>query len=179
MPDPPSPTRAQIPSAIAASKPVQPDAFHPVPAGPAANSSTARLVQDGPSHHDYTENAPQAVVDAIAIEREREAKEAPPDMMVGSFQSWAGADGGGSSSRPRDSTLDLAHARSRHLPVIHHSNAVATWLTAGFHRVYVSPFGVVRASRVDFDSPPVRITAGPERRAAIAIVWRLLRRLGG
>lgn len=94
MPDPPSPTRAQIPSALAASKPTQPDTFHPVPAGSSASPSAIPAKQDGPSHHDYTENAPQAVVDAIAIEREREAKEAPPDMMVGSFQSWAGVDGG-------------------------------------------------------------------------------------
>jgi len=40
--------------------------------------------------HDYTENAPQAVVDAIAIERAREEQEGPPDLMVGSFQSWMG-----------------------------------------------------------------------------------------
>lgn len=49
--------------------------------------------RDSARYHDYTENAPQAVVDAIAIERAREEKEAPPDMMVGSFQSWAGNEG--------------------------------------------------------------------------------------
>lgn len=81
MADPPSPTRAQIPSAIAATRPTAPDSHHPE-----AN-------QEEPVRHDYTENAPQAVVDAIAIERAREEKEAPPDMMVGSFQSWAGQDG--------------------------------------------------------------------------------------
>ncbi|KAK1925519.1 putative cation transporting ATPase [Papiliotrema laurentii] len=90
MPDPPSPTIAQIPSAISASKPSAPDTFHPLPA---AGVSAERLGDEpGPSHHDYTENAPQAVVDAIAMERAKEEKEAPPDMMVGSFQSWAGQD---------------------------------------------------------------------------------------
>ena len=44
--------------------------------------------------YDYTENAPQAVVNAIAMERAREEKEAPADMMVGSLQSWAGGDEG-------------------------------------------------------------------------------------
>lgn len=44
--------------------------------------------------YDYTENAPQAVVDAIAIERAREEKEGPPDMMVGSWASWMSHDDG-------------------------------------------------------------------------------------
>lgn len=90
---PPS-ARAQIPSALAATKPSQPDAFRPVPLTSAHDTSSGGpSAEAGPSHHDYTENAPQAVVDAIAIERAREEKEAPPDMMVGSFQSWAGQDG--------------------------------------------------------------------------------------
>lgn len=55
----------------------------------AASQSTAQEEQ-----HDYTENAPQAVVDAIAIERAREEQEGPPDMMVGSFQSWMGGSEG-------------------------------------------------------------------------------------
>lgn len=101
MPDPVSPTRAQIPSAISVSRPAQPDGFHPEPVQNSQPQNTASNGQgeEGPSHHDYTENAPQAVVDAIAIERAREEKEAPPDMMVGSFQSWAGPDGGESNQQ--------------------------------------------------------------------------------
>ena len=96
MSDPPSPTRANFPSAISASRPTQPDAFHPEPVhnGKPGLSAANGQNHEEPVHHDYTENAPQAVVDAIAIERAREEKEAPPDMMVGSFQSWAGPDGG-------------------------------------------------------------------------------------
>lgn len=45
--------------------------------------------------YDYTENAPQAVVDAIFIERKREEEEGPPDMMVGSWASWMNNDGAG------------------------------------------------------------------------------------
>jgi hypothetical protein len=42
----------------------------------------------GPSNWDYTENAPQGVVDAVVIERAREAQEGPPDMISGSLGSW-------------------------------------------------------------------------------------------
>ena len=94
MADPPSPGLATIPSAISASRPIPPDRFHPAPVKHPLNEQEQVQDRAGPSHHDYTENAPQAVVDAIAIERAREEKEAPPDMMVGSFQSWAGTDGG-------------------------------------------------------------------------------------
>jgi hypothetical protein len=45
--------------------------------------------------YDYTENAPQAVVDAIFIERKREEEEGAPDMMVGSWASWMNNDGAG------------------------------------------------------------------------------------
>jgi hypothetical protein len=47
----------------------------------------------GPSKWDYTENAPQGVVDAIAIERAREEKEGPPDMISGSLGSWGVEEG--------------------------------------------------------------------------------------
>lgn len=47
----------------------------------------------GPSTWDYTENAPQGVVDAIAIERAREEKEGPPDMISGSLGSWGVEEG--------------------------------------------------------------------------------------
>lgn len=47
----------------------------------------------GPSNWDYTENAPQGVVDAIAIERAREEKEGPPDMISGSLGSWGVEEG--------------------------------------------------------------------------------------
>ena len=100
MPDPTSPTRAQIPSAISVSRPANPDAFHPEPLqGQTSAPPLNGQGEEGQFHHDYTENAPQAVVDAIAIERAREEKEAPPDMMVGSFQSWAGPDGGKSTEQ--------------------------------------------------------------------------------
>lgn len=49
----------------------------------------------GKQGYDYTENAPQAVVDAIFIERKREEEEGPPDMMVGSWASWMNNDGAG------------------------------------------------------------------------------------
>ncbi|WVQ96650.1 hypothetical protein IAU59_003756 [Kwoniella sp. CBS 9459] len=91
-----------LPSAIAQSRPTQPDKFHPVPL-PSSQKNVAGVVPSppqgqnedgdaGPSTYDYTENAPQAVVDAIAIEREREAKEGPQEMMVGSWTSWAGGE---------------------------------------------------------------------------------------
>ena len=86
MADPPTPGLSTIPSGIARSQPTKPDQFHPTPPDSRDEPSEA-----GPSNYDYTENAPQAVVDAIAIERAREQKEGPPEMMVGSFSSWAGA----------------------------------------------------------------------------------------
>ena len=83
---------AEMPAAVSAIKPATPDAFHPVPVTP----EPARPVpaDQGPSTYDYTENAPQAVVDAIAIERKREEMEGPAEMMVGSWTSWSGDDGG-------------------------------------------------------------------------------------
>ncbi|WVQ83070.1 hypothetical protein IAT38_005208 [Cryptococcus sp. DSM 104549] len=102
MAEPPSPGAIpdHIPSAIAISRPTKPDAFHPEPAPQAQQNgggSAPKPIVDsqkpGPSRYDYTENAPQAVVDAIAIERAREEKEGPPpDLMVGSWASWAGSD---------------------------------------------------------------------------------------
>lgn len=53
-----------------------------------AGPSGQREAEDGPSNWDYTENAPQGVVDAIAIERAREEQEGPPDMISGSLGSW-------------------------------------------------------------------------------------------
>jgi cation-transporting ATPase 13A2 len=89
MADPPSQEAgpSSIPSAIEISRSSKADQFHPIPI-PAASQNISR------TYHDYTENAPQAVVDAIAVERAREEMGGPPDMMVGSFQSWAGTDGG-------------------------------------------------------------------------------------
>lgn len=67
------------------------------PNGESLNEATQLQLNGTPTGddqgYDYTENAPQAVVDAIAIERAREEKEGPPDMMVGSWASWMSHDG--------------------------------------------------------------------------------------
>jgi cation-transporting ATPase 13A2 len=84
MADPPTPGISTIPTAV----PI----VHPSTGAGPSNEQPA----DGPSTYDYTEKAPQAVVDAIAIERAREEKEGPGEMMVGSFSSWAGTMDGGS-----------------------------------------------------------------------------------
>lgn len=92
-PSPPTPGISAIPATKAAAMPSQRDTFHPIPVS-AAHQEGADA-GTGPSQHDYTENARQADVDAIAIERAREQREGPPDMMVGSMTSWAGSDDGG------------------------------------------------------------------------------------
>ena len=94
MASPPSPTRSTIPSAIVISRPQQADTYHPQTVGDQELGVSSR--PEPVEHYDYTGNAPQAVVDAIAMQRAREEKEAPPDMMVGSFQSWGGLDEGAS-----------------------------------------------------------------------------------
>lgn len=97
MAEPSSPGVASIPSVIDISKPVPHDSFGPVPVERAIASDEPRAgpsYNAGPSYHDYTENAPQAILDAIANERAREEKEGPPDMMVGSFQEWTGNEDG-------------------------------------------------------------------------------------
>ena len=83
-----------IPSAISIIKPTHPDRFHPIPIGVEVPPEEPEAGPSKPSEHDYTENVPQAVFDAIAHERAREAQEGPADMMVGSFQSWSGDDHG-------------------------------------------------------------------------------------
>ncbi|WRT67812.1 uncharacterized protein IL334_004786 [Kwoniella shivajii] len=107
MADPPTPgpSNTAFPSAISQSRPTAPDTFHPVPIPKEQKNVSGKVPTpphqedgegEGPSTYDYTENAPQAVVDAIANERERERKEGPQEMMVGSWTSWAGGehDGG-------------------------------------------------------------------------------------
>lgn len=77
------------------------DPFNTVNASASASASIDRPDMDnqngqadpGPSTWDYTENAPQGVVDAIAIERAREEKEGPPDMISGSLGSWGVEEG--------------------------------------------------------------------------------------
>jgi cation-transporting ATPase 13A2 len=83
MASPPSPGIAQIPTNPSSSKPIQADRFHPIPIPSGAEDQLGR------STYDYTENAPQAIVDAIAIENARREKEAP-DLMIGSLESWDG-----------------------------------------------------------------------------------------
>ena len=168
MADPPSPTRAQIPSAIAASKPNAPDAFHPVDTSTPANGQ-------GPSHHDYTENAPQAVVDAIAIERAREEKEAPPDMMVGSLQSWMGQNDG-ESLRIRGEDLELMN-RWRYIPLFNHQNTTQAWIQTSFYRlekiglVWPQSFRIIHAS--------IGISGRTSKRLTITFFRCILRRFRG
>ncbi len=88
MADSPDPGPSTIPSAINISKPTQRDTVHPIPLGQGASPV------EPVAGHDYTENAPQAIFDAVANERAREEKEGPPDMMVGSFQEWTGNEDG-------------------------------------------------------------------------------------
>ena len=92
MADPPTPGASSIPSAISVSKPSKPDHFHPVPIEHNAPPSES---ESRPLRHDYTENAPQADVDAVASARwAKEDQEGPPDMMVGSLPDWTGNDKG-------------------------------------------------------------------------------------
>lgn len=89
MAPPTTPGVAQIPST---SSPIKsrndPFADRARPSGPAAGAAGEAEEDSGPSNWDYTENAPQGVVDAIAIERAREEQEGPPDMISGSLGSW-------------------------------------------------------------------------------------------
>ncbi|WVQ65814.1 uncharacterized protein L199_003992 [Kwoniella botswanensis] len=104
MADPPSPgvSNTALPSAISQSRPTAPDTFHPVPVPKDQKNVVGTIPAPlqhqkdaGPSTYDYTENAPDAVVQAVAIERERERKEGPQEMMVGSWTSWAGGENDG------------------------------------------------------------------------------------
>ncbi|WWD04834.1 hypothetical protein V865_002905 [Kwoniella europaea PYCC6329] len=104
MADPPSPgvSNTALPSAISQSRPTAPDTFHPVPVPKDQKNVVGGIPAPlqhqkdaGPSTYDYTENAPDAVVQAVAIERERERKEGPQEMMVGSWTSWAGGENDG------------------------------------------------------------------------------------
>ncbi|WWC62526.1 uncharacterized protein I303_105122 [Kwoniella dejecticola CBS 10117] len=117
MADPPSPgvSNTALPSAITQSRPSAPDTFHPIPV-PNNQKNTKGTVptppqreeHEGPSTYDYTENAPDAVVQAVAIERERERKEGPQEMMVGSWNSWDGGE--------RDSYMKPSSVTRSHLP---------------------------------------------------------------
>jgi peptidoglycan hydrolase-like protein with peptidoglycan-binding domain len=90
MSAPTSPGLAEIPSTTSPVK-QRKDPFKTIfQAGSSAqNQNQDREDQEdnGPKW-DYTENAPQGVVDAIAIERAREEQEGPPDMISGSVGSW-------------------------------------------------------------------------------------------
>ncbi|WVO12601.1 hypothetical protein L204_100206 [Cryptococcus depauperatus] len=106
-----------IPSAISASRPTPPDVHHPVFVPPEQRnlvSSTPRHIEQedpGPSNYDYTENAPQADVDAVAIAREKQLQEGgPPEMMIGS---WAGSDDN-NGTFPSSITRRRASIASRH-----------------------------------------------------------------
>jgi cation-transporting ATPase 13A2 len=87
MPTSPTSPMATIPSTLEVSRPRSPDSHGPRDVVDISHDEEVIREQ-----HDYTENAPQAVVNAIAIEREREQNETPPDLMVGSLGSWAGGD---------------------------------------------------------------------------------------
>ena len=89
MPSSPTSPMATIPTAVDISRPREPDEH-----GPRDVVDISQDEEVDRRHYDYTENAPQAVVNAIAMEREREQNEAPPDLMVGSFGSWTGNDDG-------------------------------------------------------------------------------------
>lgn len=101
-PPTPPPLPDNIPSAISVSRPTAfgaqrvlhtPDQErNTIP--PPQNTHENGHEPPGPSDYDYTENAPQAVVDAVAIERAKREQEGPPEMMVGSWTSWAGSDNG-------------------------------------------------------------------------------------
>nr|XP_019012720.1 cation-transporting ATPase 13A3/4/5 [Kwoniella pini CBS 10737]OCF51501.1 cation-transporting ATPase 13A3/4/5 [Kwoniella pini CBS 10737] len=118
MADPP-PSRGisntALPSAISQSRPTAPDTFHPIPISDDQKNVKGTVPtppqqeeDEGPSTYDYTENAPDAVVQAVAIERERERKEGPQEMMVGSWNSWDGGE--------RDSYMKPSSVTRSHLP---------------------------------------------------------------
>ncbi|WVR06383.1 hypothetical protein IAU60_003414 [Kwoniella sp. DSM 27419] len=118
MTSPPAASNEALPSAISQSRPTPRDHFHPIDVPqdqknvvgvvPTPPQPRSRDEDAGPSTYDYTENAPQAVVDAIAIEREREAKEGPQEMMVGSWTSWAGGE--------RDNGITPSSVTRTHMP---------------------------------------------------------------
>ena len=99
MTSPPSPNRSTIPSAISVSRPQQADTHHPTTGDDRDQESGASRPEPA-EQYDYTDSTPLPVVEAIAIQRAKEQKEAPPDMMVGSMQSWGGFDEGGSRFSP-------------------------------------------------------------------------------
>ena len=89
MSPPTTPGIAQIPSTTSPLK-QRKDPFKSLPqAGPSARNDDEDEDEEerGPKW-DYTENAPQVVVDAIAIARAKEEQEGPPDMISGSVGSW-------------------------------------------------------------------------------------------
>ncbi|ODN81649.1 hypothetical protein L202_02049 [Cryptococcus amylolentus CBS 6039] len=116
MADPPGPS-SRIPSAISASRPTPPDTHHPVLVSP----ENRNIVQPSPSKtsdhkdevHDYTEDAPQAMVDAVAMEIAKHEQEGPPEMMAGSMASWAGVDDGDGGIFPSSITRTHMRAGSR------------------------------------------------------------------
>jgi len=70
----------RLPASIDISRPTKPDHFHPVAVGrpiPGQAEDIPRI------QHDYTENASQADVDAVA--RERKATEGMGDFIIGSL----------------------------------------------------------------------------------------------
>lgn len=88
MSPPTTPGLAEIPSTASPVK-QRKDPFKTVfQAGPSAQNGNEEEREDNGPKWDYTENAPQGVVDAIAIERAREEQEGPPDMISGSVGSW-------------------------------------------------------------------------------------------
>ncbi|OWZ71730.1 hypothetical protein AYX14_02820 [Cryptococcus neoformans] len=115
-PPTPPPIQDNIPSAISVSRPT---AFSPqrplhIPDQERNTIPPPQNSQDGQqppgvSNYDYTENAPQAVVDAVAIERAKREQEGPPEMMVGSWTSWAGSDNADTGIFP--SSITRSHMR--------------------------------------------------------------------
>ena len=89
MSPPTSPGIAQIPSNSSPLKQRKDPFKSHAQAGPSRNEDDEDQDEEerGPKW-DYTENAPQGVVDAIAIARAKEEQEGPPDMISGSVGSW-------------------------------------------------------------------------------------------
>jgi cation-transporting ATPase 13A3/4/5 len=90
MASPPTPGIAQIPSTTSPVK-QRKDPFK-AQAQAQQSQASASVENDAQEESgprwDYTEAAPQGVIDAIAIERAREQQEGPPDMISGSVGSW-------------------------------------------------------------------------------------------
>ncbi|KIR42837.1 cation-transporting ATPase 13A3/4/5 [Cryptococcus deuterogattii 99/473] len=116
-PPTPPPLPDNIPSAISVSRPTAFDAQRALHTSdqetstipPPQNTHEDGHEPPGPSDYDYTENAPQAVVDAVAIERAKREQEGPPEMMVGSWTSWAGSDNADTGIFP--SSITRSHMR--------------------------------------------------------------------